>query len=271
MRCLSGQASEVNAVVAQGRVVGALGKRAIVITTRRAQLLVPTFGLPLLLLAVISAGTGAATNLADFPQVTSFLAFVLPGTILQGVLIAGITGGIAMATDIEYGFFDRLAAAPVARTSIFLGRLAGTVALVLVQSTFFILVALAVGARFDGGVAGVAMAVVLAAGAGLATGGAGVAIALRTGSISLLQSLFPFMFLLLFCAPAFFPRELLSPALRAVSTYNPLTYIVEGIRAALTGAPGLDAELKGLLAAVVASIVTVALCSVALAGRMRAQ
>ena len=44
-------------------------------------------------------------------------------------------------------------------------------------------------------------------------GGIASAIALRTGSLSLLQSLFPFMFVLLFTAPAFFPRELLAPAL----------------------------------------------------------
>ena len=37
------------------------------------------------------------------------------------------------------------------------------------------------------------------------------AIALRTGSLSLLQNLFPIVFVLLFTAPAFFPRDLLHP------------------------------------------------------------
>ena len=47
------------------------------------------------------------------------------------------------------------------------------------------------------------------------------AIALRTGSLSLMQSIFPFVFVLLFTAPAFFPRELLTPALRDVGRVQP--------------------------------------------------
>ena len=46
---------------------------------RRAQLLMPTFVLPLMLLAVISSGTSAAQGLRGFPDVASYLAFVVPG------------------------------------------------------------------------------------------------------------------------------------------------------------------------------------------------
>ena len=54
-------------------------------------------------------------------------------------------------------------------------------------------------------------------------------IALRTGSLSLLQNLFPIVFVLLFTAPAFFPRDLLRRHdARRSPQYNPLTYVVEG-------------------------------------------
>ena len=59
------------------------------------------------------------------------------------------------------------------------------------------------------------------------------AIAIRTGSLSLMQSVFPFVFVLLFTAPAFFPRELLAPALEQFAAYNPLTYVVEAVRGML--------------------------------------
>ena len=109
-----------------------------------------------------------------------------------------------------------------------LGRLFGTLVLALIQSTFFLLVAFAFGARYPGGVAGVVATIGLAGITAVGMGGVSAAIAIRTGSLSLLQSLFPFMFVLLFTAPAFFPQELLAPVLRDVSVYNPLTYIVEG-------------------------------------------
>ena len=77
-------------------------------------------------------------------------------------------------------------------------------------------------------------------------GGIASAIALRTGSLSLLQSLFPFMFVLLFTAPAFFPQELLTPALQDISRINPLTYVVNGIRALLEGDRALGSPWAGL-------------------------
>ena len=72
----------------EGRVVLALGRRSLSLQFRRAQLLMPTFVLPLMLLAVIASGTSAAQGLRGFPDVASYLTFVVPGTIIQGALLA---------------------------------------------------------------------------------------------------------------------------------------------------------------------------------------
>jgi ABC-2 type transport system permease protein len=251
------------------RVVVALGRRATTVQFRRAQLLMPTFVLPLMLLAVIASGTSAAQGLRGFPDVASYLTFVVPGTIVQGTILAGLTAGIALASDIEFGFFDRLLAAPVHRTSLVLGRLWGTFVLALLQSSFFLLVALAFGANYPGGVAGAAATVALAAITAVGMGGISSAIALRTGSLSLLQSLFPFMFVLLFTAPAFFPRELLAPVLEDVSVFNPLTYVVEGVRGLLAGDADLGDPATGYAAAVGLAVATTGLATVALKERLR--
>jgi len=95
------------------------------------------------------------------------------------------------------------------------------------------------------------------------------AIALRTGSMSLLQSFFPFVFVLLFTAPAFFPRDLLTPALREVSQLNPLTYVVEGVRALLTGEASLGDPWLGLVAAIGLAVGSTALATFALQERLR--
>ena len=251
------------------RVVVALGRRATTVQFRRAQLLMPTFVLPLMLLAVIASGTSAAQGLRGFPDVASYLTFVVPGTIVQGTILAGLTAGIALASDIEFGFFDRLLAAPVHRTSLVLGRLWGTFVLALLQSSFFLLVALAFGANYHGGVVGAVATVALAAITAVGMGGISSAIALRTGSLSLLQSLFPFMFVLLFTAPAFFPRDLLAPVLEDVSVFNPLTYVVEGVRGLLAGDADLGDPRTGYAAAVGLAVATTGLATVALKERLR--
>ena len=254
----------------EGRVVLALGRRSLTIQFRKAQLLMPTFILPLMLLAVIASGTSAAQGLRGFPDVASYVAFIVPGTIIQGTILAGLTAGIALASDIEFGFFDRLLAAPVNRVSLVLGRLAATIGLALLQSTFFLLVAMPFGARYSGGVDGAILAIAIAAITAAGIGGIAAAIALRTGSLSLLQSLFPFMFVLLFTAPAFFPRELLNPILRDVAAYNPLTYVVEAVRGLLSGTSVGD-PLTGFAAATGLALVTTGLAVLALRERLRTQ
>ena len=149
----------------------ALGRRALSVQFRRAQLLMPTFVLPLMLLAVIASGTSAAQDLQGFPDVGSYLAFVVPGTMIQGALLAGLTSGTALAGDIEFGFFDRLLAAPVRRTSLVLGRQAGTLGLSLLQTVFFLVVAFLFGARYPGGVPAILATLVLAAITAVGIGG----------------------------------------------------------------------------------------------------
>jgi ABC-2 type transport system permease protein len=129
----------------EGRVVLALGRRSLSVQFRRAQLLMPTFVLPLMLLAVIASGTSAAQDLREFPDVASYLAFMVPGTIIQGALLAGLTSGAALAGDIEFGFFDRLLAAPVRRTSLVIGRQAGTLGLSVLQTVLFLVNAVLFG------------------------------------------------------------------------------------------------------------------------------
>jgi ABC-2 type transport system permease protein len=64
----------------------------------------------------------------------------------------------------------------------------------------------------------------------VAFGGLGAAIALRTGRASVVQGLFPLVFVILFLSSAFFPDDLMLEPAKTVARYNPLSFIVEGIR-----------------------------------------
>ena len=253
------------------RVVTALAVRALRVQLRRAQFLVPAFLLPLVLLTVVASGTSAARDLPTFPDTGAYVGFVVGGTIVQGALLAGITGGIALAADLEGGFFDRLLTAPVARVTLVLGRVAASCAVGVAQCLVFLAAAFLFGARYPGGVTGVLVAVVLAALSAGGLAGLASAIALRTGSLSLLQNLFPLVFVLLFTAPAFFPRDLLNPTFEALAAYNPLTYVVEGIRAALFGRASLGDPWYGLAAAGTLLVATTVLADLALRRRIATQ
>src|SRR3954454_20815773 len=172
------------------RVVRALGMRSIRQTFRRPQLMAPIVVFPTILLAIQTGGAGGAVNLPGFPPVQSFLQFMLAGAMMQSLMLAGNSGGIALAVDIEMGFTDRLFAAPVSRYTIVLGRLAGTAALGALSAVWFLTIGLIFGAPIEEGVAGALVVIAIVTATAVAVGGIGSAIALRTGSSSVVQGLF---------------------------------------------------------------------------------
>jgi ABC-2 type transport system permease protein len=212
------------------RVIGALGARSVKQTLRRPQLLAPINVFPSLLLAIQTGGAGRAVDLPGFPQVHGFLDFMLAGAMIQSTLLAANSGGIALAVDIEMGFTDRLLAAPIARFSMVLGRLAGTAVLGALSALWFIAIGLIFGARIEQGVPGALLMVLFVTLSAVAFGGLGAAIALRTGRASVVQGLFPLVFVILFLSSAFFPDDLMLEPARTVARYNPISFIVEGIR-----------------------------------------
>jgi len=61
--------------------------------------------------------------------------------------------------------------------------------------------------------------------------GVGALIALRTGSGEAVQAIFPLLFVTLFLSSASLPRPLIQVRwFRDVATYNPVSYLIEGIR-----------------------------------------
>jgi ABC-2 type transport system permease protein len=241
------------------RVIAALGKRSVRQTFRRPQLVAPILVFPSLLLAVQTGGAAGAVNLPGFPDVNGFLDFMLAGAMLQSCLLAGNTGGIALAVDLEMGFTDRLFSAPISRYSIVLGRLAGTAALGLLTSIWFIAVGLIFGVEFEQGIVGMALMVVFISLSAVVFGALSSAIALYTGQASVVQGLFPLIFVILFLSSAFFPAALMLEPAASLAEYNPISFIVEGIRDQVIG--GVDAAI---LAETVAAIAAVGLFSFAL-------
>lgn len=251
------------------RVTLALARRALRNALRRPQFLAPLVIFPSLFLAVNVGGLHRSTDLPGFPAVDGFLDFQLAAAITQSLMLGGIAQGLAAGLEIEGGFFDRLAAAPIPRVAIVLGRLLATAALAVMQVVFFLLLGLVFGAEVAAGVPGVLVAIGLGAVTGIGFGAIGVAMALRSGNASTLQGIFPLIFVILFLSSAFFPRALLQSPIDTVAAYNPLSYIAEGLRAPIIDSATSTAVLEGLLAGGGIAVVCVLIAVVSLRGRLR--
>jgi ABC-2 type transport system permease protein len=259
----------IDRLVINLRVIAALGRRSVNQTFRRPQLMAPIVVFPTLLLALQTGGAASAVNLPGFPEVNGFLDFMLAGAMMQSTLLAANSGGIALAVDIEMGFTDRLLAAPISRFAIVLGRLAGTAALGAFSALWFIAIGLIFGARIEEGVPGAVLMVLFVVLSAVAFGGIGAAIALRTGTASVVQGLFPLVLVILFLSSAFFPDTLMVEPAATIAEYNPLSFIVEGIRDPVIATISSEAFWKAFAAIAVIAALSLSLSLVALRRRLR--
>ena len=250
-------------------VVAALGRRSILQTFRRPQLVAPLIIFPTLLLAIQSAGAGKAIDLPGFPPVDSFLDFLLAGAMIQSAMFGGNAAGIALAVDIEMGFTDRLLATPISRFAIVAGRLAGTAVLGALTAVWFLAIGLIAGVQIEEGVPGALLILLLVTLAALAFGSLGAALALRTGSASIVQGAFPLVFVILFLSTAFFPENLLVEPARTIAEYNPLSFIVDAARDPVISSFSISDLLEGLAGIALLGGIGVALSSQALKRRIK--
>jgi ABC-2 type transport system permease protein len=259
----------IQRLAANARVVLALGRRSVKQTLRRPQLAAPLVIFPTALLAIQTAGAGRAVDLPEFPPVANFLSFMLAGAIVQSVMMTGNSGAIAFAIDMEMGFTDRLYAAPISRASVILGRLAATAVLGAMIAVYFTILGLVFGASINEGVPAVLWIILLTSASALAFGSIGAAIALRTNSASVVQGIFPLIFVILFLSDAFFPANLMLEPASWVAQYNPLSFIVNGIREPIIAGWSATTQLKAVASVIGVGVLGFGLCAVAMRGRVR--
>jgi ABC-2 type transport system permease protein len=235
--------------------VGQLALRSVVRTARQPAQIVPALVFPLFLLAVNTGGLDAATKIPGFPS-DSYLAFALAVPFIQGGLFAVMNGGTDLARDIETGFLDRLALTPLSGLGLVVGQLAGVLALGGLSAIVYTVVGLAAGASLEAGVGGFVVLLALSLAIALAFGALGIFAALRLGSGEAVQGMFPVLFVFLFLSSMALPRNLIEiDWFRTVATYNPVSYLIEGIRSLfITGWDGEALALAFGVAAVMSAL-----------------
>ena len=247
--------------------IGHVARRSVVRTLRQPAQIVPSLVFPMMLLAINASGLQRVTKIPGFPT-NSFVTFALAIPFMQGALFSVMNAGTDLARDIETGFLNRLALTPLRGAALLIGLLAGALALGVVQAISFLLVGLAAGASFAAGMPGVLVLVALSMLITLGFGAIGLFAALRTGSGEAVQGLFPLFFVFLFLSSMNLPRNLIETDwFRHVATYNPVSYLIEGIRSLLV--TGWDGEALALGFGIAAAIAVLGMTAASAALKTR--
>ena len=92
---------------------------------------------------------------------SAYVQFLLPGILVQTVVMITMYTGVSVNTDIEKGVFDRFRTLPIWRPSTMVGYLLGDALRYTIASVVMLVVGLVIGYRPDGGVGGVVAGIAL--------------------------------------------------------------------------------------------------------------
>jgi ABC transporter DrrB family efflux protein len=174
---------------------------------------------------------GGAIHIAGM----SYVDYLVPGFIATGVLFMGIGTATAMAEDLEHGFVDRLRSLPIPRSSVLIARAVADTTILAWSTAFTAAVAFAVGFTLHGsaldGLAAFGLVVVI----GFAFEWVFITMGLFAGNAQAAQGMGMIVFPFAFVSSAYVPVSSMPSWLRVFAEHQPLTYMVDAVRALTLG------------------------------------
>jgi ABC-2 type transport system permease protein len=186
---------------------------------------------PIIWLLLFGALFKSVTKIPGFHG--TYINFLTPGVVVMlAVFSAGWTG-MGFVEDINDGVMDRMLASPVWRGALNAGTVAYGAFTVVVQTALIVLIALALGAHFTGGIGGVLLLILIAALLGAVFASLSNAVGLLARQRETVIGAVTFVQLpLTFLSVALMQRSLLPHWIRTVASYNPVNWAVEASRSA---------------------------------------
>lgn len=236
----------------RGRHTGQFALRHLRALWRQPAYVLITLAQPVIWLLLFSQLFGRVAQIPGFGA-GSYLTYLVPGLVVMTALMSAGWSGMSFIDDMDGGVMDRLMVSPVWRGSINAGLLVQGSIITLVQSLVLIVIALAMGARFSGGIVGVLamVAVAMLLGAAFAALSNGFALIARQRE-SLIGAVTMITLPLTFLSSVFMQPTLLPSWIRNVSRFNPVNWAAEAARAATRANPdwasaGVHAAMLGVV------------------------
>ena len=190
---------------------------------------------PLLFLFALGFGLGGALGkiggTAGIPGVP-YIQFLYPGILSMTVLFTALFSAISIVWDREFGFLREVLVAPVSRTAVALGKVAGGSTVAMIQAAIIMVIGPLLGVHYDLGRVVLMLLTLLLLAAVITS--LGILIAARQKTMEGFQVIMQFILMpMLFLSGAFFPFSSSSgaaAALKVIGQINPMSYGVDALR-----------------------------------------
>jgi ABC-2 type transport system permease protein len=214
------------------RVIYILWLREVKKYLRSRTQIVASLGSPIMYLGVLGFGLGPVFQRAGEG---SYLQFMAPGVIGMTVLFTSMFSGIALLWDRQFGFLKETLVAPVPRFWIMTGRTLGGATVAMIQGLLIFLVSLVAGFR-PSSIQTLPVALFVIAMVAIVFAAFGTVIGSSLKDMQGFQLVMNFLVMpIFFLSGALYPLSNLPKALAFLTRIDPLTYGVDGVRAALIG------------------------------------
>src|SRR6266498_2839343 len=171
-----------------------------------------------------------------------YVNFLVPGFVTTGILFSGMGAATGVAEDLEQGFVDRLRSLPIPRSAVLAGRALADTAMQVWGLVITTAIGFAVGFRIHGSVAQALAAFGLLVLLGFAFEWLFITLGLLAGNAQGAQGMALLIFPLTFVSSAYVPVQSMPSWLQAVAEHQPITVMVDAVRA-LTQGPAAEALL----------------------------
>jgi ABC-2 type transport system permease protein len=205
--------------------------------------MIGSLGQPIIFLIALGFGFGSIFSKAGGGN---YIQFLSPGIIAMSIMFTAVFSGIELIWDRQFGFLKETMVAPVSRLAIMFGRTLGGATTATIQGIIVFIITVAIGFRPD--IVAVLWGLFFMFGIALVFTAFGTAIASTMEDMQgfgLIVNLVNMP--LFFLSGALFPLDTAPAFIRWIAFFNPLSYGVDGLRAAFTGSSqysiGVDATV----------------------------
>lgn len=212
-------------------------KRSSMHILRNRDQLLGTFFQPIMFLVLFAAVFGGAISKALPPNI-SYLDFLMAGIIIQTLAFGSTTTAIAICSDMQKGIVDRFRSLPMSNLAVLNGHVVSDLFRNGISTAVMLIVGFIMGFRTHANFNEWLLIIGIILLFTLAFSWLAALMGMVSKSVEGVQWLtFIIIFPLTFASTAFVPTEGMNRFLKAFAENQPITHIVEAVRALMLGNP----------------------------------
>jgi ABC-2 type transport system permease protein/oleandomycin transport system permease protein len=214
-------------------------------TLRKPVYIIFAFVQPVMFVLLFRYVFGGAIDTGD----VDYVDYLMPGIIVQTAVFGALMTGIGLNTDVATGVVDRFRSLPISRAAVLFGRTAADIVQNVMTLIVMLLVGIAVGFRPSEPVWSIALALLIVLAFSYTFSWISAFVGLSVKDPETAQSAgFIWVFPLTFVSSAFVPADSMPGWLEAFASINPITLVVDTVRALMIGEGTVAGPLLGTMA-----------------------